>query len=1035
MLEIALTLGRLVATHAAKAWLGDRRKKVERTASLTDLTLPGAADGFTRRKLSRQLEDIGDRVAQRLEPALHTELRGLPDNERQAALDAVIDTLCDVDLTDTLLLSADLDPAELVRRIRAEVPDATRRAGLSADAVALFDLVLLETCACLVSVITQLPAFQPRALTELLSRVGDLADSVGEVLNRLPRPSLTAPDGTTLDDDFARRYLGFLSEALDELEMFGIDVRRYRPRTSVSVAYLSLTVSGAAPKEEWLSILDHQRTEGIRVEQALAGSRRTLLRGTAGSGKTTLLQWIAVTASRAGFTGPLAPWNGKVPFLVRLRSFADGNLPQPAGLIAAAAAPIADFEPTAWAARQFVDGRAVLLIDGVDELRADRRSRVRRWLSELLVAYPHTEVVVTSRPAAAKPRWLTELGFQTLDLEPMTPADIAEFTQRWHAAVRQTGGLPCPVEELGEYEAALLRQLEGNRHLRALAATPLLCAMLCALNLDRRKHLPPDRMHLYAAALDLLLERRDVEREIPSEILLSGSAKVTILQYLAWWLTLCARSEAKVEEAVHQIGAAIRRVPGAQGIEAGEMLEHLLERSGVLREPVPGRVDFVHRTFQEYLAGKYAAEEHYGEVLVRNAHLEQWRETVIMGVGHAAVPVRREIINAILDRAAAEPRHSRKLRLVAAGCMETAHTLDEDTAARLDTALETLFPPKRSVEARSLSTLGDRTLRHLPHDLSSVSAASAAACVRSAVLVGSPQALRLLGRYALDPRTQVQQALASGWNFANPEHYAKEVLANAPLSSGHILIESATHVQYLSVLQHLKSFTVNIFGHRADLSFLSVDDRLTALVLGQVDYPDIDLSPLRQMAHLQEIVLLGDTGKGITGLNTLRALTRLNMLRLTTPRTRKMEFISTLSELVYLGIHDAPGLKDVSTAMSLPKLENLTLWGSSNPNFGRSESPSIQVLTFDKNVDLKSTLPLFPNIRILSLWLDEEGQDITPVQRVRTLEELNLIGHHGRVDLTPLTVLDQPVTITLHGVEATGLDKLGPNITVTGGPQ
>ena len=55
------------------------------------------------------------------------------------------------------------------------------------------------------------------------------------------------------------------------------------------------------------------------------------------------------------------------------------------------------------------------------------------------------------------------------------------------------------------YEGALLARLESAPHLRALAATPLLAALICALNLDRSTHLPRDRMGLYNAALELLL--------------------------------------------------------------------------------------------------------------------------------------------------------------------------------------------------------------------------------------------------------------------------------------------------------------------------------------------------------------------------------------------------------------------------------------------------------------------------------------------------------------------------------------------------
>ncbi|EPH43158.1 hypothetical protein ABT390_30000 [Streptomyces aurantiacus] len=62
------------------------------------------------------------------------------------------------------------------------------------------------------------------------------------------------------------------------------------------------------------------RTSGMRVEAALKGSPRVLLRGEAGSGKTTLLQWLGFRLLRLTLSGsgrpcgldplPPAPGNG-----------------------------------------------------------------------------------------------------------------------------------------------------------------------------------------------------------------------------------------------------------------------------------------------------------------------------------------------------------------------------------------------------------------------------------------------------------------------------------------------------------------------------------------------------------------------------------------------------------------------------------------------------------------------------------------------------------------------------------------------------
>jgi hypothetical protein len=54
---------------------------------------------------------------------------------------------------------------------------------------------------------------------------------------------LDAPEGTASDESFRRRYLEHVSVTLDMLELFGARVERYRPRTTLSVAYISLSVS------------------------------------------------------------------------------------------------------------------------------------------------------------------------------------------------------------------------------------------------------------------------------------------------------------------------------------------------------------------------------------------------------------------------------------------------------------------------------------------------------------------------------------------------------------------------------------------------------------------------------------------------------------------------------------------------------------------------------------------------------------------------------------------------------------------------
>ncbi|HEX2419221.1 MAG TPA: NACHT domain-containing protein, partial [Micromonosporaceae bacterium] len=812
-------------SSAVKRWLGRRSDQRERETPLVELIGAGIADDVGLRRASRRLDDIKDTVYERLRPLVRRRDDELPENEIAAALDAVTATLDAADLSDAALFADDLDPVLMAARLRRQLPNIPERAVLNDAAAHLYGRVLDECCVCLTQLVIQLGPFQARAAVQMLERLTTVADSLDQVLARLPVTSLDAPAGTNHDTEFRSRYLSHLLTTLDHLELFGVDLHRYRLRTPLSIAYISLAVSGATIRNQrgtarWdpgLLRRDIAESASVRAEQALGNAERVLLRGDAGSGKTTLLRWIAVTAARHGFTGDLDAWNGRTPFLIRLRDHVKQPLPPPEQFLDVIAGPIAGLMPPGWAHRH-LGRKAILLVDGVDEVPKGQRREVRDWVGGLLSAYPDLRVVVTSRPAAASARWLNAEGFAPVFLERMGPADVRSLIRHWHDAVRHAGDLPCEPHRLPGYEQRLLAQLDGNAHLQNLAASPLLCAMLCALNLDRDSNLPRNRMDIYQAAVDMLLKRRDEKRGVQTTMpVLTSRDQLQLLQQVAWWLTLNNRTELSREEAENQIS---QRLAGIRHITAASaaVLEHMIERSGILREPVPDRIDFVHRTFQEYLAAREAADQGHAGVLCEHAHLDTWRETIILAVGHANVPIRNEILAGLLDRADRKPKHARRLRLLGAACLETAPAVEPQLLDAVRSHLRELVP--RSIaEARSLAAVGEPLLAELPDDITILTEAQAAATVRTAALVNGPAALTTLANYASDPRPRVQRQLIKDWEYFDPSEYANKVLADAPLLSGHVEIRNTVLLPALSRLRRLTHTSVTI-SHKLDLDRL-----------------------------------------------------------------------------------------------------------------------------------------------------------------------------------------------------------------------
>ncbi|WP_338700905.1 NACHT domain-containing protein [Streptomyces sp. Q6] len=936
----ALRLGQTVARAAAQLWLGGRRRTQERTLSMSELMelrVPGLR---LRRSLERQFEQIADAVAARVEPFLEREFRGLDAAGRQAAIDGVADTFAKADLSDEAVLAADVNAAELVRRITRSVPEPV---GLNEVEGRFYALLFAEACEYYVSVVRGLPVFEERVGAELLARLTSLGSEISRVLERLPDRSLFAPDGTDQDAGFRRLYMELVSSALDEVELF----RRASDRTvtpaRLSVAYVSLRTTGddgarrggrrARPVPR-PGMSDWEESEGqpsgMRVEAALGGAARVLLRGEAGSGKTTLLRWLAVTAARGSFEGELTGWNGLVPVLVKLREYSGRALPAPEALLDGVARTITGVMPRGWVERQLVDGRVLLLIDGVDELLDSERRGVRDWLRGLLRTYGDIRVVVTSRPAAAGADWLRREDFTALGIDRMTLPDLAAFVRQWHLAVRELAEeLPCTVDDLPRYERSLLASLKDRAPLQSLAGTPLLASMLCALHLNRGSQLPRDRMELYRNALHTLVHERDADRHVPSAVdsPLSLGDKMVILRDLAWRLSDNNRTEIGIDQAVRHVRDRLAAMRHLDPADSETVLEQLRGRSGILRSPAEGRLDFVHRTFQEYLAAEEAAQEDRMGNLVGRAHLDLWRETVVMAAGHANSPQREELLGGILDRADAEPRNARALRLLAASCQETSPTVSDALAGRLEAAVGMLLPARRQSDPPALAAVGPSLLRRLPRSLGELTERAAAQTVRTAALIGGPEALRLVSGYADDSRDDVVSELIDAWGYFDAAAYASEVLPRLPLESRWVHLTHASQwppVRALPNLRHLM-----IFYPVREIAPLAELEQLESLYLTLRD--DQELASLKRLTELREVTLYWHgTRDWLPDLSALASLPHLESLALNgidpaldlTPLTQ----LRTLGSLELRSDRiDAPrGFRDLS---GLSALEELRLSG------------------------------------------------------------------------------------------------------------
>ncbi|MFJ5281913.1 NACHT domain-containing protein [Streptomyces parvulus] len=970
---VAPLVKRLFATGGPGAGLVDRPVRLTRLVSFRgEQRTLGDAEV---RVLAGRL--VADSLASPGEPPF-------PRDEETAVADALAARLL-------ALGDLEMDDVQAVRLGHRELAARLRTAagpwdGFSADAGHFLDTATEWACLHVLEFFTRRSTFVARTLVSQTRDQADLIAKVDELITRVPRPGAR-------DTAFERRYLPYVAERHDHLTIFGVDLRDSPDRWPLEVAYLSLEATAEEDRAPLPG--DHaerDRTVRLPAEDALTSHDRVLLRGDAGSGKTTLVQWLAVTAARDG---------ARIPYVLPLRTLTRADvLPAPAAFLTAVGCPFTP--PEGWAERVLGAGRGLVLVDGLDEIPAAERHRTRDWLLALIRAYPGNRWLLTSRPTAVRPDWLAAEGFRELALTPMRQPDVTTFVRRWHEAARAP-----------EYEPRLLDSLTTKRDLARLATNPLMCGLICALHRERRGYLPTGRKELYDAALTMLLARRDRERGMEA-VELGEEAQLELLQRLAYALVLSGRTEMETATAEGIVERALPSVASAAGQgDAATVLRELLLRSGLLRRPAEGTLDFVHRTFQDYLGARYAVEEGHLDVIAGHAGDTQWEDVIRMAVAHARPGERAVLLRRLL--AADTPR----LTLLALACLEHATALDPAVRAEVEARAATLIPPASTPDAKALAEAGPLVLELLPGPEGLTDAEAHGVTVTASLLAEREPAgaLAVLRRFRDHPSLDVRRQLVGTWGRFEASVYASEVLDHLDRTDLFLTCETAAQRETAATMAPWPRLTLrgahrmaDIIGSAADpdavtslqlianreVTELSGLAAFTALRVLLVNCPAA--GHLERLADLALTDLLVTEAADLTGLTQLTSLVRLSMAdRL--PGGRLTDALPTAAPLQYLHLGD-----DATTGTGL---RGLAHWQTLRALYLAPTAP----LTAEDWAEVRR----LPELKILLLHGSLLPDGLRTMPALPGVLDLSLMGCTGDEDLSPLASRFPDVRTVLLG--------------------
>lgn len=364
------------------------------------------------------------------------------------------------------------------------------------------------------------------------------------------------------------------------------------------------------------------REQRVPALEAVRRFDKLMILGKPGAGKTTFLKRLAMQC----IGGKVM--SDRVPVFVTLKEFAEFKgqpdlldyLDRWAGLSLGAIVQA---------------GKALILLDGLDEVREVDSDRVLRQIKAFSQQFSQNCFVITCRIAA---REYTYEQFTEVEVADFDDTQIAEFSNNWFRS----------RNDAAKAERFLAR-LTKDEPIRELAASPLLLTLLC-LVFEDSGDFPTNRAELYQNGVDVLLKKWDVKRNIERDRVYKGLSlkrKEALLGQIARKTFEAGNYFFKQREAERYISEYIQNLPDASTdpealeVDSAAVLKSIEAHHGLLIERARNIYSFSHLTFHEYFVAckifascnQHATDDPTLQALANHITENRWREVIVLTVG------------------------------------------------------------------------------------------------------------------------------------------------------------------------------------------------------------------------------------------------------------------------------------------------------------------------------------------------------------------------------------------------------------------
>lgn len=720
---------------------------------LIDVVSDITGDNTQDRQASRMIADVARQISSELKGYFESEARNISPSQHQSIASVVADVLNQPELTSDLLLEHYQNP-QSVASVLLEKQSVNLRDLSEVESEAVRNTVIFA-CKKILDTASQFPGwheaeakfnrFDHLHTHRKLDRVLDLQERRYQEYEQIYKQQLIArlsafePLGIEQVGDIARSPKiidGYVPLTLTLKEFYSINISEFlEKRRGVTKG----TYTEESLRELFAENLRFDVSKAIKhklsATQAVAQAFGTfssseifsifpklVIGADAGFGKTTILRWLAVMLAKDRPLEEINNLRDYIPIYVRLRAVQQDGFPSLNQFINT----VLHFSaPEGWVENILKNGRGILLIDGVDEITSERRTELVNILKELVI-YGNNRFVITSRPYAIEDpnwhewhEWIKEYQFTVAEITSLTSSQSNRIIESWYEAYIITKHPDAEYkEELRHKMRDLQFRMSQSSELRTLATTPLVCVMLCVLNLHSNAVLPNTRLRLYEACTKMFLIRRDQERGmqlIPNYLNrddIDVDILVTILQEVAYSMSIIGTVETTEDKVLQWIKNSLREFP-TLGLDPQAVLNYLIERSHILVEPEVGKITFAHKSFQEYFAAGYMANNGVWETLIIDAPSDRWQNTTILIGGMLTKKEREDLLKGLLDKADSSDKDvAKSIRLLSLACLAVAQfqPTSIEIQNRVTNANLLYLPPRSEFDAQAFALIGEQAI-------------------------------------------------------------------------------------------------------------------------------------------------------------------------------------------------------------------------------------------------------------------------------------------------------------------------------------